>query len=261
VRGLWAVRYQPQGLPWEPSMDWHALLLMALPGGTKALRTDEELDELPPAAAGLRLGSATLLAGNLLRAARIVQACRPTPRPRPGCPAERSAPHTQLAQRPAACFCPGRWAQALRGASVAQVHPLGVVVLAGTTKLQEVLLADVAPAPPAPGVTVAAASVADPYLLLHTSDGGGVLLEIDAEDGEAAARSAMRRLSACTAAHPPRALAFGRARGRAREHGERAAQGCWRARRSRARCGRRRAGASSPPAACMRTPAAGCRRG
>ncbi|KAK9839426.1 hypothetical protein WJX81_001424 [Elliptochloris bilobata] len=73
VQGLWAVRYQPQGLPWEPSMDWHAFLLMAAPGGTKALRTDEELDELPPTAAGLRLDRRTLLAGNLLSASRIIQ--------------------------------------------------------------------------------------------------------------------------------------------------------------------------------------------
>ena len=68
------MRYQPQGLPWEPSMDWHALLLLSAAGGTQALRTDEELDELPPAASGLRLDRRTLLAGNLLSASRIVQA-------------------------------------------------------------------------------------------------------------------------------------------------------------------------------------------
>lgn len=55
-------------------MDWHALLLLSAAGGTQALRTDEELDELPPAASGLRLDRATLLAGNLLSASRIVQA-------------------------------------------------------------------------------------------------------------------------------------------------------------------------------------------
>lgn len=59
-------------------MDWHALLLLSAAGGTQALRTDEELDELPPAASGLRLDRATLLAGNLLSASRIVQA-RPSP--------------------------------------------------------------------------------------------------------------------------------------------------------------------------------------
>ncbi len=250
-------------------MDWHALLLMALPGGTKALRTDEELDELPPAAAGLRLDSATLLAGNLLSAARIVQArrprarrARPAPRPRPGCP-RRSTEHPARSSRggrqPAPAPC--RWAQVPRGASGAGAPsgrgragghhqaaggaPGRCGARAGGAGRHRRGGVGGRPVPAAPHVRRRRRAAGD---RCGGRCGGRTLSHVSFD-----------RLRGCSS--PPCACVLRCGRSRARERGARAAQGCWLARRSRARCGRRRAGASSPPAACLRTPAAGCRRG
>lgn len=77
-----------------------------------------------------------------------------------------------------------------------QVHTGGVVLLAGTTKLQEMLLDDLA-APAshaeraglAASITdpslqqVAAASIADPFLLLHLTNGSAILLRANADEG------------------------------------------------------------------------------
>ena len=37
VQGVWAVRFWPEGLDWEPAFSNHAFLLMGLWAGTKVL--------------------------------------------------------------------------------------------------------------------------------------------------------------------------------------------------------------------------------
>ena len=61
------------------------------------------------------------------------------------------------------------------GARIAQVHPAGIRVCAGAVKAQDVPLSALLPAPAA-GVTVAAADVCHPFVLLHLSDGSLRLL-------------------------------------------------------------------------------------
>lgn len=56
------------------------------------------------------------------------------------------------------------------GARIAQVHPTGIRVCAGAVKAQDVPLTALLPAPPA-SVTIAAADVCHPFVLLHLSDG------------------------------------------------------------------------------------------
>lgn len=73
VRGLWAVRFRPEGLPWEPNFAYHSFLLLSVGRGTKVLRTGEELSELQAAQVDFALQKPTLLAANLLSWARTVQ--------------------------------------------------------------------------------------------------------------------------------------------------------------------------------------------
>jgi cleavage and polyadenylation specificity factor subunit 1 len=84
------------------------------------------------------------------------------------------------------------------GARIAQVHPGGVRVCAGAVKAQDMPLAAMAPTPP-PGVSVVAADVCHPYVLLHLSDGSLRLLS---------GNPATNRLEAL----PPRASGRGLAR-------------------------------------------------
>jgi len=46
VKGVWAVRYRPEGLPWEPGFAYHAFLLLTVEGTTKVLQTGDELSEM-----------------------------------------------------------------------------------------------------------------------------------------------------------------------------------------------------------------------
>ena len=301
-------------------MDWHALLLLSAPGSTQALRTDEELDELPPAASGLRLDRRTLLAGNLLSASRIVQA-RPQLLWRQACGGNALGKSTQGLRTNGKIDKPPPAASILRlkrrnrpGIVVVaafvihqiscadeifcaacslgkprlkapvwhcQVHTGGVVLLAGTTKLQEMLLDDLAPPPSrseckggAAGITgpglheVAAASIADPYLLIYLTNGGAALLRADADKGArpACLKQTLHTLhtislldsgQCCTDSHASWVLS---AASQA-PSGEVPCQGCWSGHRSRQRCSPQRAGRPSPPAASTWTPAAGCRPG
>ena len=61
------------------------------------------------------------------------------------------------------------------GARIAQVHPTGVRICAGAVKAQEVPLTALMP-PPSSGVSVAAADVGHPFVLLHLTDGSLRLL-------------------------------------------------------------------------------------
>lgn len=73
VRGLWAVRFRPEGLPWEPDFAFHAFLLITVGRGTKVLQTGQELTEMQGAQVDFVLNKPTLLAANLLSWARTVQ--------------------------------------------------------------------------------------------------------------------------------------------------------------------------------------------
>lgn len=75
VRGLWAVRFKPEGLPWEPEFAFHAFLLITVGRATKVLQTGEELMEMQGLQVDFVLNKPTLLAANLLSLARTVQAC------------------------------------------------------------------------------------------------------------------------------------------------------------------------------------------
>lgn len=74
VKGLWSVRFRPEGLPWEPEFAWHAFLVLTVGKGTKVLQTGEELSEMQPSQVDFVLDKPTILAGNLLSWARSVQA-------------------------------------------------------------------------------------------------------------------------------------------------------------------------------------------
>lgn len=65
-----------------------------------------------------------------------------------------------------------------------QVYPTGVKVLAGLEEVQDLPIQDILPSMEwRPQVVIAAACIADPYLLLHFSDGSAVLLSGDEEEG------------------------------------------------------------------------------
>jgi hypothetical protein len=61
------------------------------------------------------------------------------------------------------------------------VLPGEVLVLSGSTRVQRLLLADLISG--GESATIAAASTADPYLLLHLSNGTAVLLLADPSEG------------------------------------------------------------------------------
>ena len=66
-----------------------------------------------------------------------------------------------------------------------QVYPTGVKVLAGLEEVQDLPIQDILPSMEwRPQVVIAAACIADPYLLLHFSDGSAVLLSGDEEEGK-----------------------------------------------------------------------------
>ncbi len=66
-----------------------------------------------------------------------------------------------------------------------QVYPTGVKVLAGLEEVQDLPIQDILPSMRwRPQVVIAAACIADPYLLLHFSDGSAVLLSGDEEEGK-----------------------------------------------------------------------------
>ena len=65
-----------------------------------------------------------------------------------------------------------------------QVYATGLKVLAGSEEVQELPIQDILPSMEwRPNVVIAAACVADPYVLLHFSDGSAVLLSGDADEG------------------------------------------------------------------------------
>ncbi|KAK9800221.1 hypothetical protein WJX73_000021 [Symbiochloris irregularis] len=150
VQGVWAVRYWPQGLDWEPAFEQHAYLLIAEEHSTRILQAgggddDEEggggqLGQLEGPDLGFDTRRKTLAAGTLLNDSRIVQVC-----------AE------------------------------------GFKVLAGTTCLQEVAVEALAPGSAGPSgapTSLASASFCDPYLLLRLSSGHAVLLCANPDTGE-----------------------------------------------------------------------------
>lgn len=64
-----------------------------------------------------------------------------------------------------------------------QVCPRGLFLLSGTNRVQELQLKDLV------GLTntsIVAASIANPYVLLHLSSGNAVLLQADQDEGDAA---------------------------------------------------------------------------
>ena len=73
VKGLWAVRFRPEGLPWEPDFAFHAFLLLTVGRKTIVLQTGEELSEMQGAQVDFVLEKPTLLAANLFSWARTVQ--------------------------------------------------------------------------------------------------------------------------------------------------------------------------------------------
>lgn len=73
VDEMWAVYFQPEGLPAEDDILQHAFLFLNEKSGTKVLRTGEELDETDPSQVDFILSSRTVLAGNVLNNSRIVQ--------------------------------------------------------------------------------------------------------------------------------------------------------------------------------------------
>jgi len=65
------------------------------------------------------------------------------------------------------------------------VYPTGVKVVAGLEEVQDLPIQDILPSMEwRPQVVIAAACIADPYLLLHFSDGSAVLLSGDEEEGK-----------------------------------------------------------------------------
>lgn len=68
--------------------------------------------------------------------------------------------------------------------ALSQVYATGVKVLAGSEEVQELPIQDILPSMEwRPSVVIAAACIADPYVLLHFSDGSAVLLSGDADEG------------------------------------------------------------------------------
>ncbi len=65
------------------------------------------------------------------------------------------------------------------------MYPTGVKVVAGLEEVQDLPIQDILPSMEwRPQVVIAAACIADPYLLLHFSDGSAVLLSGDEEEGK-----------------------------------------------------------------------------
>ena len=74
------------------------------------------------------------------------------------------------------------WLSRLR---LLQVYPTGVKVVAGLEEVQDLPIQDILPSMEwRPQVVIACACIADPYLLLHFSDGSAVLLSGDEEEGK-----------------------------------------------------------------------------
>ncbi|DBA84714.1 TPA: hypothetical protein ACH3X1_005967 [Trebouxia sp. C0004] len=72
----------------------------------------------------------------------------------------------------------------LKHTLIVQVYPFGVKVVAGLEEVQDLPIQDILPSMEwRPQVVIAAACIADPYLLLHFSDGSAVLLSGDEEEG------------------------------------------------------------------------------
>lgn len=68
--------------------------------------------------------------------------------------------------------------------AILQVYATGVKVLAGSEEVQELPIQDILPSMEwRPNVVIAAACIADPYVLLHFSDGSAVLLSGDSDEG------------------------------------------------------------------------------
>lgn len=70
---MWAVHFQPEGLPVDDSLLYHAFLFLNEKTSTKVLRTGEELDETDSSQVDFVLSRRTVFAGNLLENSRIVQ--------------------------------------------------------------------------------------------------------------------------------------------------------------------------------------------
>jgi hypothetical protein len=70
---MWAVHFQPEGLPVDDSLLYHAFLFLNEKNSTKVLRTGEELDETDSSQVDFVLSRRTVFAGNLLENSRIVQ--------------------------------------------------------------------------------------------------------------------------------------------------------------------------------------------
>ena len=65
-----------------------------------------------------------------------------------------------------------------------QVYPQGVRLLEGAQEVQDLPISDILPSMEwRPNVLIAAASILDPYVLLHFSDGSAVMLSGDADEG------------------------------------------------------------------------------
>ena len=71
---MWAVRFKPEGLPWEAEFGFHTFLVLTIGQSTKVLETGEKLTEMKAEQIGFCLDKPTLLAANLLSLARTVQA-------------------------------------------------------------------------------------------------------------------------------------------------------------------------------------------
>lgn len=70
---MWPVHFQPEGVPFEDSLVYHAYLLISVRGMTKVLQTGEELNEVKPAEVDFAMDSPTIFAGNLFNNSRIIQ--------------------------------------------------------------------------------------------------------------------------------------------------------------------------------------------
>ena len=78
-----------------------------------------------------------------------------------------------------------------------QVYALGIKLLDGPTEVQHFPIEDILPSMEwRPQVVIAVACIADPFVLLHFSDGSAVLLSGDVEEGRSPAVAITLRLSA-----------------------------------------------------------------
>ncbi|KAK9815325.1 hypothetical protein WJX72_001813 [[Myrmecia] bisecta] len=145
VQGLWAVHYRvPDAMEDANSHTYHAFLLLSAATETKVLETGEELQERNPTEIDFVTDSPTVFAGNVIGAAYIVQ-----------------------------------------------VYPLGIRVLRGTDYVEDTPIGDMLPPSDDPAVQASQAQIrlrdaciADPYLLLHLTDGTAAVYTVDLETGE-----------------------------------------------------------------------------